>query len=134
MLRQVRRDDLRSLILAESPERSTDQAALLGVALAATVSISAADGPWEPIESIVGIVLLSVVVAYFDFSRSHLDGQTWVRPAALASVLGLCWCLVIAWPLQQLGMNTYWWLPVCWIVVAIVIFGLLRPRHARSRR
>lgn len=114
--------------------RNVDQAALLGVALAATVSISAAEGPWEPIETVVGLVLISVVAAYYDFSTS-LREWSWARSAALASVIALCWCLTVAWPLQSVGLNPYWWLPIVWILTAGAVLGWLwRRRHGRRSR
>lgn len=117
--------------MAESPGRNADQAALLGVALAATVTISVEDGQWEPIESIVGIVLLTIVRAYYDLSPAHLGTQTRARLVALASVAGLCCCLVLAYPAQRAGINTFWALPFFWIGLAAGFFVWLWRRHGR---
>ncbi|MEI8410725.1 MULTISPECIES: hypothetical protein [unclassified Kribbella] len=108
---------------ALNTDHRVDQAAVLGATLAATVSISAADGPWEPMESVVGAVLICLVITYVD-AESLSDDRYRRRRVALASVLGVCWCLVIAWPLQLalsglgLGRWTDFLLPLLWIVLA----------------
>lgn len=48
-----------------------DEAALLGVALAATVSISVAEGEWELLDTIVGVAMLFVVSSYYQFSTAR---------------------------------------------------------------
>jgi uncharacterized membrane protein len=117
--------------LAEASGRNTDQAALLGVALAATVSISAADGPWTPVESLVGVVLLCVIVAYYDVDREYSGVRVWMKLIALAAVIAICSCLVVAWPAQEVGLDTGWVLPVWWFIAAGGVFGWLWRRHRR---
>jgi hypothetical protein len=97
-----------------------DQAAVLGAALAAAVSISAADGPWEPMESIVGLVLICLIRTYVDFDAGSTGFHRRKR-LAVAGVLGLAWCLVVAWPLQLVmsGLGQDRWtdflLPIVWV-------------------
>ncbi|WP_410811875.1 hypothetical protein [Micromonospora sp. 067-2] len=117
--------------MTQVPERLPDQAALLGVALAATVSITAAEGPWEPIESIVGLVLVVIVGAYHDLAEVRRERGGLVRRIALASVLALCCCLVVAWPLQSINLNLYWWLPGTWSVVVVAVLWYLRSDRSR---
>ncbi|WP_410597325.1 hypothetical protein [Amycolatopsis sp. lyj-23] len=109
-----------------------DQAAVLGVVLAAAVSISAAEGPWEPIESIVGLVLLLLVKAFVDTAQAVGPARRAQR-LALAAVIGLGAVLMASWPLQKLlcllnwGGALKWMLVVVWIAV-FVGYALLR-RH-----
>jgi hypothetical protein len=97
-----------------------DQAAVLGAALAASVSISAADGPWEPMESVVGLVLICLIRTYVEIDAGSTGFHRRKR-LAVAGVLGLAWCLVVAWPLQLVmsGLGQDRWtdflLPIVWI-------------------
>src|SRR5688572_25283038 len=76
-----------------------DQAAVLGVVLAASVTISTAGEAWELIESIVGLVLLMLIAAYFD--TAGIDGAGNLRKRlALAAVSALCCCIMVAYPIQ----------------------------------
>ncbi|MEV4711271.1 hypothetical protein [Micromonospora sp. NPDC049374] len=119
--------------MTERPEAHSDHVAILGVALAATVSIAAAEGPWEPLETIVGIVLVLVVVAFHDRPGGQGRGEGWARQAVLASVLALCCCLIVAWPLQSIGLDVYWFLPGTWLLAAVAGWVyLLRYDHRRQ--
>ncbi|GLY43010.1 hypothetical protein Amsp01_090330 [Amycolatopsis sp. NBRC 101858] len=86
---------------AERRGTGVDQAAVLGVVLAAAVSISASGGDWELIESAVGVVLLLLIRAFVDTGQVVGEGH---RPQRLAvsGVVGLGVVLVVAWPLQWL--------------------------------
>lgn len=108
-----------------------DQAAVLGVALAASVSISAADGPWEPMESVVGLILICLLGTYFGTHRVHGDANRRKR-VSLASVLALSWCLVMAWPIQLVlsAVDGREWTDV----VLVVIWVALMVSHARRMR
>ncbi|MEU8611563.1 hypothetical protein AB0C29_26605 [Actinoplanes sp. NPDC048791] len=97
--------------------QGNDQAALLGVALAAVISVSVADGSWEPIETIVGLVLLLVVAAFWNFQAlKHGHAARVRRLLALTAVSSLCVCLVAAWPIDQVrpGHLSSWILPAVW--------------------
>jgi hypothetical protein len=116
-----------------------DQAAVLGVALAASVSVSAADGPWEPLESIVGLVLVGLLVAYIDAATVRGRGG-FRRRAAVTGVAGLSICLTFAWPVQWL-LNLLGrpnWidgvLVALWVVATLALFTVLSGRRSRSRR
>lgn len=47
---------------------STDEAALFGAALAAVVAIALVDGAWTVFDTIIGVCLASVLVAYFNLA------------------------------------------------------------------
>lgn len=111
---------------------------MLGVALAVSVSVSAAEGPWEPIETVVGLVLMLVVRTYFRRDGLARDEDRG-RRLALAGVVGLCWCLIAAWPIQSVLFAkpdlTVFALPVVWLVATVVEVRRLRyGRLPRARR
>jgi hypothetical protein len=82
-------------------ESGVDQAALLGVGLAATISISASDGDWEFIESIIGVVLLCLVLSFLGASGKTSPSVRPLRWVAVAGVQALCCCLILAYPIQK---------------------------------
>ncbi len=69
---------------------STEQSALLGVALAGAISVAAADGNFDLWDSIVGVSLLVILWAF----DHHPDGS-WKVGFAFASVYGLCWVITV---------------------------------------
>lgn len=112
-----------------------DQSALLGVALAAAISVSAAEGPWELIESVVGVVLLAVLWAFYPWNglKGSLNGDR-VRGRqryAVAGVVGLCCTLIPGWPLQA-HVPTKWMLPAVWLIAAVVTCVVLSRRRPTS--
>jgi hypothetical protein len=132
--------------------RNPDEAAVIGATLAAAITISVAEGPWEPIESVIGLVLIVVILAYMEPHKAH--GSQWSAPRrwAVAGVMGLCVSLSFAWPMERLFGNTdprapveeMLWpgaLPIAWAVTTALALWLLsgiearsaRPRRVRSR-
>ena len=118
--------------------KATDQAALLGAALAAAIGISVAEGSWEPIESIVGLVLFAVVLSFTDRRPQRSPTRrSMMQHGALLSVLGLCLSLALAWPLQEVfGVEDaedgstvlpLGYLPGAWAASTVAI-ALLLPR------
>ena len=118
--------------MADRHGDQVDQAAVLGVVLAAAVSISSTEGQWEPIESVVGLVLLLLVRAFVD-TTLVVGPARWARRLALAAVIGLGVVLMAAWPLQKFlclldwGGALTWMLVVVWTTV-FVGYAFLR-RH-----
>jgi len=108
-----------------------DEAAVLGVALAAAVSISTAGGNWELLESIVGVVLMTVIVSYYDYRQLFSARGERGRKASFAGVVGLCACLITAWPLQFIsseGVLSDLLLPLVWAATAGAILALSMRR------
>ncbi|MFI9012273.1 hypothetical protein ACIGNX_34030 [Actinosynnema sp. NPDC053489] len=103
-----------------------DQVALLAAAVAAVLSTSSAEGAWEPFECVIGGVLLLVVFAFHDFDAARRDRR--VR-AAVSGVLALLWCLVWAWPVQELvardASHVPAWLTGLWVVLFAAHFAWL---------
>lgn len=104
--------------MADRHGSQVDQAAVLGVVLAAAVSISAAEGAWEPIESIVGLVLLLLVKAYVD-TNQVVGVSRRARRLALSAVIGLGGVLVASWPLQELLYLVDWRGALKWALVGV---------------
>jgi hypothetical protein len=83
----------------------TDQAALFGAALAAILTLVFGEGPWEPLGVVFGVVLLSVVAAYYrpQPPTGWLDSAT--KAAAFAAVVALSGFILLAYPIQQLVIR-----------------------------
>lgn len=126
---------------AVDPPKKIDQAALLGAALAAAVGISAAEGPWEPIESVIGFVLLLIVRAFYDISAARSRPDWHLVKYAVSGVLALIWCLIVAF-FVQLGLTTTSWagkLPLVLTVITASVFvwqviALTRDRPSRGAK
>jgi hypothetical protein len=116
----------------DARSNSVDRAALLGVGLAATIGLSASEGPWELIESAIGLALLLLIMAFYNADRKGHARVSRAEAAAVSGVLALCVCLVAAFPLQrfarlsldQLG-NV--WLPAVFVVSAVGSYLFRRP-------
>jgi hypothetical protein len=80
----------------------TDQAALFGAALAAILTLVFGEGPWEPLGVVFGVVLLSVVAAYYRPRRPTGWVDSLTKAAAFAAVLSLSGFILLAYPIQQL--------------------------------
>jgi hypothetical protein len=80
----------------------TDQAALFGAALAAILTLVFGEGPWEPLGTVFGFVLLSVVVAYYRPPRPTGWVDSLTKATAFAAVLALSGFILLAYPIQQL--------------------------------
>jgi 4a-hydroxytetrahydrobiopterin dehydratase len=74
-----------------------DEAALLGVGIAGAVTLVSTPGPWVFVGSLLGVTLLSIVLACGRPGRQ----ETAARKVAAAAVVGLCCALIAAWPLQE---------------------------------
>ena len=129
----------------DDPSRNPDEAAVLGTTLAAAISISVAEGPWEPIESVIGLVLIVVILAYMEPHRARRQPWSPARRWAVAGVLGLCVSLALAWPLERLFGNPdptappeealwTWALPIAWAATTVVALRLLSLRGADPGR
>ena len=105
-----------------------DHAALLGAALAASVSVAVADGDWEPLESIVGIVLVAVLVAHYPWRQESAKRSAF----AVASVTALCGVLIVAPPAEALGLlpGDEWLLLVAWMVLTVATSAWLIRRRS----
>jgi hypothetical protein len=125
-----------------------DDLALAGAAVAAVVAIAAADGPYEPFESVLGLVLAILLAVLYRPSPSDSAQLAWVRSAAAAAVGALVLCLILAFPIDQVVRNVSasvnpvdvgvsWALSGVWLVaflnlLVILRFTALRPAGAPS--
>jgi hypothetical protein len=78
---------------------SVDQAALAGVGVAGVISISSADGPYTPFDGIMGVVLLIVLLYFYDGTGPNYS-QSIRFFSAPAAVLALVLCLIVS-PIVQ---------------------------------
>jgi len=121
-----------------------DQAALAGVAVAGIISISSAEGRYEPFDAVVGIVLGLLLVAFYRPKRPTSPPSSVFQSMAGAAVFGLVLCIVAAPMLDayvaplthessQAGSTRVSWMLLnlwfCLFVVGfdVLFFTFLRP-------
>jgi hypothetical protein len=86
----------------------TDQAALFGAALAAILTLVFGEGPWEPLGVVFGVVLLSVVAAYYRPAEPTGWLDSFTKASAFAAVLALSGFILLAYPIQQLVIRPHY--------------------------
>lgn len=70
---------------------SVDQAALAGIGVAGTISISSADGPYTPFDAIMGLVLMMIYLAFRQSSqRKPPSSASWRTVSAAVIAVLLC--------------------------------------------
>jgi hypothetical protein len=93
-----------TIAIAEPPGDRTDQAALMGAAIAAIITLVLGSGPWELLSSVIGVSLIAILVGFYrpqwrgTSRREVVDSLT--QGLALAAVGALCVCLSIAYFVQ----------------------------------
>lgn len=85
----------------------TDQAALVGSTLAVVIAVTQGTGGWGPFNTVIGVALLLVLLGYY--RRVPDDRAMLKRALAFASAIGLCLCMMLAWPLQDLLVGGLGW-------------------------
>ena len=87
--------------MTNGTDARTDQAALMGVTLAAFLTIFLPEGPWGWMGTIVGVTLGLLLVGYYRpiWSRTLLDALS--KALALATVGALCFSIAIAFFFQE---------------------------------
>lgn len=131
-------------------DQASDDVATIGIALAAAVSISAADGAWELLESVTGAILVVALLSYTD--RNRRRRSTPGRRTVFSGVLALCIALIASWPVQALtvkwgGLNVDdmrqlrefddRWLVLIFVVafvISVVMQGVLRDAWLKRRK
>jgi hypothetical protein len=78
-----------------------DQAALLVALLAVFFQVTNEPGPWSPINTAFGLILLLMIAAYAQPSLRRRVGPVYLPVLATAVGAGVSLCLVAAWPAQQ---------------------------------
>jgi hypothetical protein len=93
----------------DAADSRTDQAALMGAALAAIITLVITPGAWDLFSTVVGVTLLSVLAGYYRPAKElgkikALNAIT--KALALGAVAGLCICLAIAQYVQNHHLST----------------------------
>jgi hypothetical protein len=116
---------------------NVDQAALAGVGVAGVIAISSADGPYEPFDSVTGIVLAVLLISFYRPQPPASNRQAWARAVPAAAVGSLVLCLIVS-PLiegifailslkpgeaRALGVSCA--LSVLWVVLFVLAVVLL---------
>ncbi len=128
--------------------RWIDQAALMGVALAAFIALAVGAGEWTVLSTALGLTLALVLVAYVHIPTGDLRAKL-LRLLAISAVGGLDVCLILAYPLQEwlvrprvvadckklsrlptevatcVGSASAAGLTVLWLVAGVIIFAVL---------
>jgi len=84
-------------------DQTSDDLSTIGIALAAAVGISAAEGAWELLESATGLILVAALLSYTDRDRRRTS--TSGRRAVFSGVLALCVVLIASWLVQALVVE-----------------------------
>jgi uncharacterized protein len=96
-------------MIRESTSQSrpnVDPAALLGVVLAAVLTLFLPEGAWGPFAAIVGAGLSLILLAYYRPDLNEYRLWTVILQAlAAASIGGLCLMILAAWPIQELRYS-----------------------------
>lgn len=87
------------------PESRVDPAALGLAAVAAGVSVLSADGDWDLVDTVLGLVLLPVVVAYHQLPFNAGLWRRRLMKLAFSGVAAQLLILVIGWPVQELFVE-----------------------------
>ncbi|GIH02919.1 hypothetical protein Rhe02_09860 [Rhizocola hellebori] len=122
-----------------------DQVGLLGgAAIAGVIAISASDGPYEPFETVIGIVLAVLVAAGFRPRYAKSPREQFFNSVPPAMVGGLLAALIVAFPFQQWIyprkpnpdpaelIVLSWWLAAVWLVVTAALAKRLASKAARA--
>jgi hypothetical protein len=134
-------DGARSSVRTEARHDAT----LIGVALAGIISVLVTEDEWDLFDSMVGVVLLLVLLAYGKFRREAVGSR--LEAAAVGAVFAFCAILVIGvvidqfarwlgWPPEPLArgaLDGFWFVAV-WLVLTVVIAVLLRTWGERLVR
>jgi hypothetical protein len=76
--------------------RPIDHAAVFGAALAAVITLTVGQGPWSPIGTVIGVLLLAVIQGFYNVPA----GAGWRESIAVGAVVAACVSVALAWPLQ----------------------------------
>lgn len=87
---------------------TSGQAALIGVALAAIVTLFVAPGNWGWLTTIVGLTLLLILWAYDDVG----DQEKWREHLAFSAVYGLCLLIALAMVFEGVTSQVFGFLEV----------------------
>ncbi len=129
----------------------SQDATLIGVAVAGIISVVISEGEWDLFDTMVGLALLLVLLAYGKFRR-EVVGSPW-EAAAVGAVFAFCVVLMVGpliaaipdwvhWPVapaQPRQLEGFWfcavWLPLA-VAFALILHlageRLLHP-HLRER-
>src|SRR5215472_2515453 len=80
--------------------RASDQAALIGVALAAFIALAMGVGQWTLLSTALGLTLAIVMIAYIHIPTGSMRSRL-LRLLAVSAVGALDVCLTLAYPLQE---------------------------------
>ncbi|MGW4946361.1 hypothetical protein ACWEOZ_32805 [Actinoplanes sp. NPDC004185] len=73
-----------------------DRAALAGAAVAGIISISSAEGRYEPLDAVMGVVLGILLVTFYRPERPALRRDAWRPAASAAAVLALVLLIIVS--------------------------------------
>jgi hypothetical protein len=76
--------------------RAIDHAAVFGAALAAVIVLTIGEGPWDPVDTAIGVLLLLVIGGFYTVPR----GVRLLEALAVAAVGTACLSVALAWPLE----------------------------------
>ncbi|GAA1737180.1 hypothetical protein GCM10009681_04740 [Luedemannella helvata] len=104
--------------------------ALAAVAVGGVIAIAAAEGPYEPFESVMGIALAVIFAVLYRPPTPARAAEAWVRSAAAAAAGALVLCLILSFPVDQIVRGLASApdaadLPISWVLSALWLVGFL---------
>ncbi|HET6480792.1 MAG TPA: hypothetical protein VFG35_12240 [Actinoplanes sp.] len=130
--------------------RGVDQAALAAAAVAGIISISSAEGRYEPFDATIGIVLAILLACFYRPPVARSWKEALPQATSAAAVFALLFCIVIAPVLDaqfaplsadlngaaaadinaQVSWQLFWTWLITFIILAMLLYGLaVRPRR-----
>ena len=111
--------------------------ALAAVAVGGVIAIAAAEGPYEPFESVLGIALAVIFAVLYRPPAPPGATEAWVRSAAAAAAGALILCLILSFPVDQIvrglaadpataDLAVSWVLSGLWFVAFLNLTAVLR--------
>jgi hypothetical protein len=84
-----------------------DQAALLAALLTVFFQVTGEPGPWGPVNTVFGLILILFIAAYAEPSLTRRFARIHLQALAVAVGAAAGACLVFAWPAQETVVRYY---------------------------
>src|SRR5579872_6318527 len=81
----------------EPPAHATDQAVLMGTALAAVFSVNNESSRWDFSDFMIGSALVLILAAYYRPQRPRQRWERQLKAGAFASVAAMCLCVMLGY-------------------------------------
>ncbi|WP_369390412.1 hypothetical protein AB5J72_24330 [Streptomyces sp. CG1] len=115
-----------------APAHATDQAVLMGTALAAAFLVNNESSNWDFSDFMVGSALVLILAAYYRPQRPRQRWERQLKAGAFASVAALCLCVMLGYP-ESLMFGDHTTdtrlVPIGWCVFTAALYLLHFVQH-----